>query len=380
LPAPLATRVGQPTGLPERETIAAHLAEVGLVWDFAPFLWQPLSRARDNDPDAPQARYMVIHDTSAPNFGRRPFPINLDEHRGINNLGRFRCVDGWEPAHVIINRGGAVMLGHEFSEPWRAMRFERATRFGTDLKGLFLHVELVQPRRSQPGRGRNNDAQAPTPGFSDIQYDRLALIYTIASVRAERWLIPAFHIAIDSGIRGGHDDPQNFEVEAFAGSLQRLMARLERTTEIRIAEMGMEPSLAPSPATDHPIPPLAERVAAVVEPVPPVEEPPVAESLEPPSPPTVAVEVAELTPPEPATTPEPVAPTTFPPVVAMSSHIESSTIESSIGNPPDHRPQATAAAAIRFVPEMFLLFPLGWAILATRGRDRHGPAGRDGRV
>ncbi len=114
LPAPLATRVGQSTGVPDRETIAAHLAEIGQAWDFAPFLWQPLSRARNNDPDAPQARYLVIHDTSAPNFGRRPFPVNLDEHRGINNLGRFRCVDGWEPAHVIINRGGAMLLGHEF--------------------------------------------------------------------------------------------------------------------------------------------------------------------------------------------------------------------------------------------------------------------------
>ncbi len=166
------------------------------------------------------------------------------------------------------------------------MRFERATRFGIDLKGLFLHVELVQPRRSQPGRGRNNDAQAPTPGFSDIQYDRLALIYTIASVRAERWLIPAFHIAIDSGIRGGHDDPQNFEIEAFAGSLQRLMARLERTTEMRIAETGSDPSPAQPPGIDHPIPPPAERVAAA--PTPPVE-PPLAESLEPPAPPPAAV-------------------------------------------------------------------------------------------
>ena len=70
--------------------------ELGLVWDYAPFLWQPISRARDNDPDAPQARYLVIHDTSGPNFGRRPFPENIDEHRSINNLGRFRCGDGWE--------------------------------------------------------------------------------------------------------------------------------------------------------------------------------------------------------------------------------------------------------------------------------------------
>ena len=204
----------------------ALLVELGLVWDYAPFLWQPLSRARDNDPDAPQARYFVIHDTSGPNFGGRPFPENIDEHRSINNLARFRCGDGWEIAHVIINRIGAMLLGHELGQPWRAMRFERATRFGTDLKGLFLHVELVQPRRSQPGRGRRNDGQAPTPGFSDIQYDRLALIYTIASVRSGRWLIPAFHIAIDSGIRGGHDDPQNFEIAAFAGSIERLVNRL----------------------------------------------------------------------------------------------------------------------------------------------------------
>ena len=228
LPPALAARVGQSSGLPDRETLAALLAELGFMWDYAPFLWQPISRARDNDPEAPQARYLVIHDTSGPNFGRRPFPENIDEHRSINNLGRFRCGDGWELAHVIINRTGAMLLGHELSQPWRAMRFERATRFGTDLKGLFLHVELIQPRRSQPGRGRGNDALAPTPGFSDIQYDRLALIYTIASVRSGRWLIPAFHIAIDSGIRGGHDDPQNFEVAAFAASIERLADRLAR--------------------------------------------------------------------------------------------------------------------------------------------------------
>ena len=231
LPDALATRVGQSTALPAREALAALLVELGLVWDYAPFLWQPISRARDNDPDTPQARYLVIHDTSGPNFGRRPFPVNIDEHRSINNLGRFRCGDGWETAHVIINRMGGMMLGHELSQPWRATRFERATRFGTDLKGLFLHVELIQPRRSQPGRGRGNDALAPTPGFSDIQYDRLALIYTIASVRAGRWLIPAFHIAIDSGIRGGHDDPKNFEVATFAASIERLANRLEQTRQ-----------------------------------------------------------------------------------------------------------------------------------------------------
>ncbi|MPZ40329.1 MAG: hypothetical protein GEU95_20180 [Rhizobiales bacterium] len=241
IPPTLATRVGQSTGLPERETLAALLVELGLVWDYAPFLWQPISRARDNDPTAPQARYLVIHDTSSPNFGRRPFPANIDRHRSINNLNRYRCRDGWEPAHVIINRGGAMLLGHELGEPWRAMRFERATRFGTELKELFLHVELIQPRRSRPGRGRHNDALAPTPGFSEIQYDRLALVYMIASVRAGRWLIPAFHVAIDFGIRGGHDDPQNFDVGAFAGSIERLDNRLVQYRQAVATEAEVPP-------------------------------------------------------------------------------------------------------------------------------------------
>jgi len=81
------------------------------MWDYAPFLWQPISRAHDNDPDAPQARYMVIHDTSSPHFGGRPFPVNIDEHRSINSLARYRCGDGWEAAHVIINRTGRCCSG-----------------------------------------------------------------------------------------------------------------------------------------------------------------------------------------------------------------------------------------------------------------------------
>ena len=121
---------------------------------------------------------------------------------------------------------GEMMLGHELGQPWRAMRFERATRFGTDAQGP-VPACRAGDSRAEPARPRTrNDALAPNPGFSDIQYDRLALIYTIASVRAGRWLIPAFHVAIDSGIRGGHDDPQNFDVAAFAASIERLAKAL----------------------------------------------------------------------------------------------------------------------------------------------------------
>jgi hypothetical protein len=120
-----------------------------------------------------------------------------------------------------------MMLGHDLEIPWRETKFERAPVFAGALKGLFLHIELIQPRRRAPGFGRRNDAQAPTPGFTGAQYDRLALVYVIASVRAGTWMIPAFHAAIDADIRGGHDDPQNFDLETFARSLSNLIRVLQ---------------------------------------------------------------------------------------------------------------------------------------------------------
>jgi hypothetical protein len=227
LPAVLAQHVGRSHGLPAREALSTMLSRDGLEWDLAYYLWQPVARARDNDSEAPAARYFVIHDTSGPNYGRRPWPKDIDHNPKINDLRLFRCSDGWGHAHAIINRGGSLLVNHDFSVPWRATKFERARNFDGALKGLFLHVELIQPRRRAPGKGRRNDALAPTPGFTAAQYDRLALLYIIASVRAGAWLIPAFHAPIDAHIRGGHDDPQNFELDAFAGSLGRLLVALE---------------------------------------------------------------------------------------------------------------------------------------------------------
>jgi hypothetical protein len=226
LPDVLARRVGSLVEFPDRDDLSGYLSQRDLETDFAAYLWQPVSHARDNDPTAPVARYLVIHDTSGPNFGRAHWPQDLDDNRKINNLARHRCADGWESAHVFIDRTGRMLLGHDFSHPWRATKFERATQFGTSLKGLFLHVELVQPRRRDPRRGRRDDSVAPLPGFTARQYARLALIYVIASVRAGRWLIPAFHAVIDRDIRNGHDDPQNFEVAAFAASLKDLLRDL----------------------------------------------------------------------------------------------------------------------------------------------------------
>ena len=135
--------------------------------------------------------------------------------------------------------------------PWRATKFERALNFNGRLKGLFLHAEMIQPRRREWGewrlvrfrrhghhrtrRSRRSLIVAPLPGFTQAQYDRLALVYTIASVRAGAWLIPAFHAVIDNALPNGHDDPQNFDLAAFAGSLERLLDDLHGRGQPRAA-------------------------------------------------------------------------------------------------------------------------------------------------
>jgi hypothetical protein len=223
LPKVFADRVGQSTQLPGRTALGIYLAESGLDRALEDGLFAPLSHARDGDPFATTARYFVIHDTSAPRLDW--FPFDLDSNDKINDLGRFHCSDAAEVSHAVVNRAGGVFVGHDFAVPWRATKFENAVNFGTALKGLFLHVELIQPRRVWVGFFRT-DSSAPSPGFSAAQYERLALLYVIASVRAGQWLVPAFHAVIDGDIRGGHDDPQNFDVDSFARGLETVLGRL----------------------------------------------------------------------------------------------------------------------------------------------------------
>jgi hypothetical protein len=236
LPRPLADRVGTETGLPSREALSTFLSKLDLEWDFAAYLWLPISRANDNDPSAPMARYFVIHDTSGPNYGHRSFPDEIDGGSKINSLTHFKCSDGWGKAHVVINRAGGMLLNHELGIPWRETKFEQAANFSGALKGLFLHVELIQPRRAAAGHSRYNDAQSPNPAFTAAQYERLALLYVIASVRSKHWLIPAYHAALDADIRNGHDDPLNFDPESFAKSLEAVVKNLQPPDEMQAAD------------------------------------------------------------------------------------------------------------------------------------------------
>jgi len=139
-------------------------------------------------------------------------------------LRNFYCPDGWGRANVFISPTGELLVGHDYSIAWRETKFEQATEFGGALQRLFLHNELIQPRGSAPRH--RNDARTPDPAFTTAQYDRLALVYVVASVRAERWLVPAFHAAIDADIPNGHDDSLNFDIDSFARSLDSLMVTL----------------------------------------------------------------------------------------------------------------------------------------------------------
>jgi hypothetical protein len=234
LPPGLANRVGSTAGLPSRDALSRYLASRGdLQGQFGVYLPAPLSSAGDDDAEMPQARYFVIHDTSGPRYGHRAFPDDINTTSHINNLKNFECDDGWGKAHVVVSRTGAMLLNHDFQIPWRETKFELAANFLGALKGLFVHTELVQPRRS--AGSASNDARSPDPAFTVAQYDALALLYTIASARRGQWLIPAFHAAIDGDIPNGHDDPLNFDIASFAESVDRVVEILDTPAELQAA-------------------------------------------------------------------------------------------------------------------------------------------------
>ncbi len=224
LPDSLAALIGQPVGelRPQlrRYLAAEHIGDAAVGGS----LDAPLSRARDDDPAAPAARYFVLHDTSVPWLGdATAFPP--DDSPALNDLARFAGPDA--VAHMFVNRDGQTLLGHDYRTPWRATQLE-TRRIGVAARGLFLHTEFAQPRRRDPAGPARNDLIAPTPGFTDAQYAQMALLYAAASARRGDWLIPAFHAALDEGIVGAHDDPQHFEIARFAGALERLRDTLAR--------------------------------------------------------------------------------------------------------------------------------------------------------
>ncbi len=155
----------------------------------------------------------------------KPFPADFDTDAKWE--GNDLSVWQKQPvAHVFVNRLGESVTINDFSQTvvkgWGTKLARNVLKAAA--KGLQLHIELIQPRRRDSNNPNpENDLIAPLPGFTEKQYEKLALLYIASSVRRGSWLIPAYHSAIDAGIKDAHDDPQNFELQKFADALEKLL-------------------------------------------------------------------------------------------------------------------------------------------------------------
>jgi len=239
IPVPLTTLVGEKIEIPVARYRAFLMAQGIAERDIGGSLDDQLSRGNSNAPDAPEAGYFVIHDTSTPNMGTADFPATMnDKSWSLNSLGRYvrgkpeqlpGCFKSTHPedqpvAHAFVNRLGESVAPVDFAIPWRATQFEKL--HDCRAKGLFLHVELIEPRRSDPKSAKGNDALSPVPAFTAGQYRRLAIIYVAASIRHGRWLVPSFHATLDEGISDGHDDPQGFSLTTWAAALGQVLREI----------------------------------------------------------------------------------------------------------------------------------------------------------
>ncbi len=173
------------------------------------------------------AKYFVIHDTSTPNYEDKEFPTNIN-----TAAWSYNTLDRWYKspvAHCFVNRLGQSISPHTWVTPWRATKLEVRV-LGEKSKGLFVHTEMIEPRRRDPSGGPKNDAIAPEPGFTEAQIDRLALLYVTASVQHGAWMVPAYHCTVDAGIPDGHDDPQNFNLALWARDVGLLIEAINGAT------------------------------------------------------------------------------------------------------------------------------------------------------
>ena len=185
--------------------------------------------------DVVKARFFVIHDTSSPEIREASFPANINEANGPGNkLANWLATT--TPTHVFVNRVGDSATKNDFRNVVRGTKYESGKDISNPTKraqakekrsGLFVHIELIQPRRRTNPNSSFFDI-GPTPGFTEQQLERLALLYVIASFRTKRWLLPAFHAAVDATIPDAHDDPQNFDLEMWLNKLNLLVTRLRQ--------------------------------------------------------------------------------------------------------------------------------------------------------
>ncbi len=222
LPHPLDSLVGKEVSL-AKQKVQAYLDGRGIgTGEIGGSIMDSLSFVHNGN-ETVFANYFVIHDVSMPNYALRPIPSDINEKSWEGNR-----LDSWDKkiTHVYVNRLGESKTAVDFETPLSATKYE-VRKLGDKGNGLFLHIEMIQPRKSDPKGKMNNDAVAPDPGFTEQQYDRLALLYIVASVRRGKWMIPAYHACIDAGIPNGHDDPQRFDLTAWAHAIKKILGEIE---------------------------------------------------------------------------------------------------------------------------------------------------------
>jgi len=228
LPGPLERIVGQKIVVNKaslRKYLNEHHIDEGSLGGS---LDQPLVTAKLPTGQEIPALYFIIHDTSWPYLKDEPFPPDFN----TNVDWKGNKIEVWinnPVAHIFVNRLGESVTTTPFNESVRkgwGTKFDRDV-LKKDAKGLEIHIELIEPRRRDPSNANpENDRFAPNPGFTNAQYDRLALLYLSVSIRRGSWLIPAYHSAIDAGIKDAHDDPQNFKLKKFAKSVKKLLRKV----------------------------------------------------------------------------------------------------------------------------------------------------------
>lgn len=230
----LEKRVGQKC-LISRDQLRSYLERNHITdWEVGGNIDLPVSAVTDANGNQTFAKYMVIHDTSYPRY-ETSFPKNIDDETWEwNRLNRWVA----NVTHCFVNRVGDSKTMNPFQEGVTATKLERFVLGEGATKGLYLHIELIQPRKYMKGYGRHNDVDSPTPGFTTPQYKRLAELYTIASVRKGEYLIPGFHACVDSGIKYAHDDPQNFDLPKFFVALNEVWRDMEKSNNN--AKIGSE--------------------------------------------------------------------------------------------------------------------------------------------
>jgi hypothetical protein len=152
LPAPLDKLLDKPLKIGPA-LLRRFLAEHNIrETDLGGSLSDAVSRANETSQDSPLARYFVIHDVSTPNYLDERFPPDINEASWVwNDLPRKWLKT--KVTHVYISRTGESLTAVDFKsllpDPHHGTKFAR-DRLRNKGKGLYLHVELIQPRRRDP--------------------------------------------------------------------------------------------------------------------------------------------------------------------------------------------------------------------------------------